>query len=255
MPVGSWVVTPSGWAGGATLAVGPDAIVGIGAGDDLARMSVLGMTGITAWIGLHEIAHIAEGETVLVNAAAGAVGGTVIQLAKAAGCRVIAVAGGRAKRDFVVDELGADIGLDYLADDFADRLRDATADGLDVVFDNVNGPQLGMVLPHVEPFGRVVLCGRIGAYGPDNAVDVSIAVQNRLTLTGFIVSDHAASWPRYRNELAKVLDAGQLRAVTQVSDGLDSAPRVFASLFEPGNSVIGKRLVRIQPGAQSAAAR
>ena len=227
VPVGSWLVSHSGWRTYATVAGSPADVIDRQIGDPVAWMSVLGMTGITAWFGLHDIGRVRPGETVLVNAAAGAVGSVVVQLAVHAGARVVAVAGSASKLRYI-RELGADEAVDYNAPAVDEALARACGSGVDVFFDNVGGRQLASALPLMRPHGRV---------GP--------AVPNRLSLQGFIVVDHLDRWPGIRGELAGLLAQGELRPVISITDGLHRAPDALAGLYRRGTNHVGKSLVRI----------
>ncbi|HVX69626.1 MAG TPA: NADP-dependent oxidoreductase [Mycobacteriales bacterium] len=242
--VGGWLLNESGWREFATVPGDVHQVADPDAADDVAWLSVLGMTGITAWVALHEVCNVEAGQTVAVTAAAGAVGGVAVQLAKAAGARVIGIAGGEVKRQHVQSALGADVAIDYTAAELAGQLREAT-DGIDVVVDNVGGPQLGAMLHLLNDHARVALVGRLGATGDDAAVDISVAVPRRVRLEGLIVIDYLPRWPAIRRALASLLADGQLRPVVTVSDGLDGAPEALAGLFHQGAPHLGKRLVRI----------
>jgi NADPH-dependent curcumin reductase CurA len=247
VPVGSWLVSHSGWRTYATVAGSPADVIDRQIGDPVAWMSVLGMTGITAWFGLHDIGRVRPGETVLVNAAAGAVGSVVVQLAVHAGARVVAVAGSASKLRHI-RELGAHEAVDYNAPAFDEALARACDSGVDVFFDNVGGRQLASALPLMRPHGRVVLCGRMSGLGADadpGLVDIGPAVPNRLSLQGFIVVDHLDRWPEIRGELAGLLAQGELRPVISITDGLHRAPDALAGLYRRGTNHIGKSLVRI----------
>jgi hypothetical protein len=242
--VGRWLLNDSGWREFATVAGNVYQVADPDEADDVAWLSVLGMTGITAWVAVHEVCALKAGRTVAVTAAAGAVGGVAVQLAKAAGAHVIGIAGGECKRQHVQGVLGADVAIDYTAGDLATQLREVT-DGIDVVIDNVGGPQLGAILPLLNDHARVALVGRLGATGEDAAVDISVAVPRRVRLEGLIVIDYLARWPAFRRALAGLVSEGKLRPVVTVSDGLQSAPEALAGLFSEGAPHLGKRLVRI----------
>lgn len=242
--VGRWLLSDSGWREFATVAGTVDQVADPHEADDVAWLSVLGMTGITAWVAVNEICAVKVGQTVAVTAAAGAVGGVAVQLAKAAGARVIGIAGGEGKRRHVRSDLGADVGIDYTAADLATQLRGVT-DGIDVVVDNVGGPQLGAILPLLNDHARVALVGRLGATGEDAAVDISVAVPRRVRMEGLIVIDYLPRWPAIRQTLAALVRDGRLRPVVTVTDGLHTAPEALAGLFNQSAPHLGKRLVRI----------
>jgi NADPH-dependent curcumin reductase CurA len=211
-----------------------------------AYLGVAGMPGVTAWIGLNDIGQPKPGETVVVSAASGAVGSVVGQLAKLRDCRVVGVAGGREKGDFVVKELGFDACIDHRAQNFAQMLADATPKGIDVYFENVGGPLLDAVLARCNPFARIPLCGMISQY---NAVDrygvqnLMAAVGMRIKLQGFIVSDHLPRWPEAMKELVAGVREGKIKYRESVTEGLENAPRAFIGLLKGEN--FGKQLVKL----------
>jgi len=168
-----------------------------------AYLGVLGMPGVTAWYGLTQIGKPKAGETVVVSAAAGAVGSVVGQLAKIAGCRAVGIAGGPAKCEYVVRELGFDACVDYKSPSFKDDFKRATPDRIDVDFENVGGPIFDSVLGRMNPFGRVALCGLVAGYnGQDIALrHVRAILVDRLLVQGFIVSEHLEVWPQALREL------------------------------------------------------
>lgn len=214
-----------------------------------AHLGVLGMTGVTAWYGLTQICAPTAGSTVVVSAASGAVGGAAVQLAKARGCRVVGIAGGSQKCDHVMSSLQADACVDYKA--CADRtaLQKAVAahvpDGVDAYFDNVNGWMLDALLPLMNQFGRIALCGMIGRYG-DAAMNLtahSYLLISRLQARGFIVWDHLDMWPRALEELESMLKAGRLRYSETIAHGIESAPDACVGLLTGRN--LGKQLVKL----------
>jgi NADPH-dependent curcumin reductase CurA len=208
----------------------------------------LGMPGVTAWYGLHQIGKPKAGETVVVSAASGAVGSVVGQLAKAAGCRAVGVAGGPVKCAYVVDELGFDACLDYKSDGFRAALAGATPDGVDVLFENVGGAVFDAALARMNAFGRVAVCGLIAGYdGQDIALrNVRAILVNRLTVQGFIVSEHLELWPQATAALGALLAAGGLKYRETIAPGIESAPRAFIGLLRGEN--LGKQLVQVAPG-------
>ena len=193
VPVGTQVATYTGWQSYATTKIAPTEIADPSLGGPLEWLSVLGTTGVTAYVGIHDIGQVQAGDSVLISAATGAVGGVAVQLAKAAGARVVAIAGGSDRTDHAVRVLGADVALDYRDPSFPERLVQAAGDGFDVFYDNVGGRQLTLALSVLHNFGRVVLCGSVSSYArpddPDAGADLRDAVFKRITLRGFIVSD------------------------------------------------------------------
>jgi NADPH-dependent curcumin reductase CurA len=243
---GAWMLNSSGWREYATVPGDPAQLADPALGNDVAWMSALGMTGITAWTAVHETGHVKAGETVAVTAAAGAVGGVAVQLAKDAGARVIGIAGGEGKRRHLQEALGADIAIDYAAGDLASQLSQA-ASGIDVVIDLVGGSQLAAILPLLNNHARVALVGRLGALaeGAGAAVDISVAIPRRVRFEGFIIVDSLPRWPAIRRELSFRLQAGRLREVVTVTDGLKQAPDALAELLTTEAPHLGKRLIRI----------
>jgi NADPH-dependent curcumin reductase CurA len=210
-----------------------------------AYLGAVGMPGVTAWYGLTQIGKPRPGETVVVSAAAGAVGSVVGQLAKIMGCRAVGVAGGRAKCDYVVKELGLDACADHKAESFREDFQAATASGVDVVFENVGGSVFDASLARMNPFGRVAVCGLIAGY---NGQDISIRnvrsiLVNRLLVQGFIVSEHMELWPQALKELAQHVVAKRIQYRETVAQGLESAPRAFIGLLKGEN--LGKQLVKL----------
>ena len=210
---------------------------------------VLGMPGMTAYFGLLEVGQPKTGETIVVSAASGAVGQVVGQIGKIMGCRVVGIAGGAKKCSFVKDELGFDACIDYKAEkDLDAALRAACPNGIDVYFDNVGGDVFNAVLRLVNPFARIPICGLISQY---NATDMppgpnlAPVLFNRLTLRGFIVSDHVDRMPAFLADTAGWLREGRLKYREDVVEGLDQAPRAFIGLLRGEN--LGKMLVRVGP--------
>jgi NADPH-dependent curcumin reductase CurA len=209
-------------------------------------LGVLGMPGVTAWIGLLDIARPKAGETVLVSAAAGAVGSVVGQLAKIAGCRAVGIAGGAAKCDHVVRELGFDACVDYRKGALHEDLKAAVPDGVDVYFDNVGGETLDTVLRHMRDFARITVCGLVSQYSatePYGLKHIRAILVNRIRMEGFIVSDRMAQWPRALDELAGHVAAGRIRYRESVVQGLENAPRAFLGMLQGEN--LGKQLVEL----------
>jgi NADPH-dependent curcumin reductase CurA len=206
-------------------------------------LGVLGMPGFTAWIGLVDIARVQEGETIYVSGAAGAVGSAAVQIAKLKGLRVIGSAGTPAKVEWL-----RSFGIE--AFDYRESsTRDALADGIDVYFDNVGGPQLEAALWALRDHGRVAACGSISRYndeqpepGPRN---LSFIVTKRLRVEGFIILDHFHRFGEFLAEVAPWVLGGQIQTRETVVDGLENIPAAFAGLFHGENT--GKMLVRVGP--------
>ena len=213
-------------------------------------LGVLGMTGFTAWWGLTVIGEPHAGETLLVSAAAGAVGSVVGQIGRIVGCRVVGIAGGAAKCRHVVDHLGFDTCLDYHDPDFAGELARATPDGVDIYFENVGGSIREAVWHRLKDHARVPLCGLVSGYngvaedigGGIHPLLMSLIVR-RIRLQGYLISDHLDLFATFEAQMQEWLDAGQLRASETIVEGLDQAPTAFIGLFDGKN--IGKSLVKV----------
>jgi NADPH-dependent curcumin reductase CurA len=214
-----------------------------------AYLGAVGMPGVTAWYGLMQICQPKPGETVVVSAASGAVGSAVGQLAKAKGCRAVGIAGGADKCRYVVEELGFDACVDYKA--HADpkalyqAIKDATPDGVDGCFENVGGPVFDAVLARMNAFGRIALCGMISGYDgePIPLKQPQLLLTNRLTLRGFIVSEHMDLWPQALKELGGMVATGKLKYRETIANGIESAPEAFLGLLKGRN--FGKQLVKL----------
>ncbi|HTT51492.1 MAG TPA: NADP-dependent oxidoreductase [Streptosporangiaceae bacterium] len=253
VPDGTQVATYTGWQAYATTRIGPTEVADPRLGGPVEWLSVLGPAGVAAYVGVHDVGHLQPGGTMLVSAASGGVGGVAVQLGKAAGARVIAIAGGRARTGHAVWVLGADVAVDYLGPAFAQQLRQAAGPGADVFFDNVGGRQLTLALSVLKHYGRVVLCGSVSSYArpddPAGAADLTAAVCRRITLQGYIASDYYPGRLKpVREELGALLHANRIRAVVSEFHGLDSAPRALAAVFDRGSAQPGKRVVRITDG-------
>jgi len=214
-----------------------------------AYLGAVGMPGVTGWYGLHMICEPKAGETVAVSAASGAVGGVVGQLAKAKGCRVVGIAGGKPKCDYVTGELGFDACIDYKAAPdpaaFAAMLADATPAGIDGYFENVGGMILDAVLARMNAFGRIAICGMIAGYegAPLPLAQPALILQSRLKVQGFIVSEQPAVWPKALAELGAGVASGAIKYRETVASGLDRAPAAFIGLLHGEN--FGKQLVKL----------
>jgi hypothetical protein len=213
-----------------------------------AYLGALGMPGLTAYVGLLDIAAMQPGETVFVSAAAGAVGGLAAQIAKLRGAaRVIGSAGSESKVDYLTRTLGLDAAFNYRDAPVREQLKQAAPDGIDVYFDNVGGDHLEAAIAVLRPFGRVALCGAVSQYndaepapGPRN---LSLAVGKRLTLRGFIVRDHSDRNREFVAEMGGWLASGRIRLDETVVDGLANAPEAFLGLLRGENT--GKMVVRL----------
>jgi NADPH-dependent curcumin reductase CurA len=211
-----------------------------------AYLGAVGMPGVTAYIGLLDIGAPKEGETVVVSAAAGAVGSVVGQIAKLRGCRVVGVAGGRAKCDHVVRDLGFDACVDYKEGPIDGALHAAAPKGIDVYFENVGGEVLDAVLAQLNPFARIPLCGIVSQYNetkPYGVRSFRSLLMNRVKLEGFIVSDRMSRWPEALSALGEWVACGKIRYTETVAEGIRSAPRAFLGMLRGEN--LGKQLVKL----------
>lgn len=209
-------------------------------------LGVVGMPGVTAWVGLFEIGEAKAGDTVVVAAAAGAVGSVVGQLAKKHGCRAIGIAGGAEKCAYVVNELGFDACIDYKADDLAGQLSAAAPNGVDVYFENVGGEILETVVAQLNTFGRIALCGLVSQYNatePHGFRSLGQLLSKRIKLQGFIVGDHLPVWPQALAELSEGVASGQIRYHETIAEGLENAPKAFIGMLKGAN--LGKQLVKL----------
>ncbi|KXU86662.1 2-alkenal reductase [Caballeronia megalochromosomata] len=210
-----------------------------------AYLGALGMPGVTAWYGLNRIIEPKAGETVVVSAASGAVGSVVGQLAKAAGCRAVGIAGGAEKCRYVVETLGFDACVDYKAGRLYEDLKAATPDRVDGYFENVGGETLNAVLARMNAFGRVAVCGMISGYdGKPSPMDAPrLILTQRLKLQGFIVYEHLDIWPQALKELSERVVSKKLHFRESIAEGLENAPEAFLGLLRGKN--FGKQLVKL----------
>lgn len=211
-----------------------------------AFLGVLGMPGVTAWVGLLDLCQPKAGETVVVSAASGAVGSVVGQIAKIKGCRAVGIAGGREKCDYVVKELGFDACVDYKAGKLNDDLKAATPNGIDCYFENVGGEILDAVLRRMNAFSRIAVCGLISQYNATEAYGVKTfqsILTNRIKVQGFIVSDRMELWAKALPELIGWVAGGKIKYRETVAQGLENAPKAFIGLLKGQN--FGKQLVKL----------
>jgi NADPH-dependent curcumin reductase CurA len=214
-----------------------------------AYLGAVGMPGVTAWVGLVHFIEPKAGETIVVDAASGAVGSVVGQLAKARGCRAVGIAGGADKCAYVVEELGFDACIDYKQHRepaaLAAALDAAAPKGVDGLFENVGGTIFDVVLSRMNAFGRVALCGLISGYdGQSLAINnARLLLTQRLRLQGFIVSEHMHLWPPALKELGGLVAGGQLKFRETVAPDLAAAPEAFLGLLKGRN--FGKQLVKL----------
>ncbi len=243
---GDRVLAPLGWQ-----------LYGVARGKELTKidtkrapascyLGLLGMPGMTAWFGLFEIGQPKGGETVVVSAASGAVGSVVGQLARITGCRVVGIAGGKAKCDYVVQELGFDACVDYKAGNLLQDLRTQCPDGVDVHFENVGGAILDTMLRLMNLRSRIIICGLIAEYNATEPYGYKMmrsVLVNRIKMQGMIVFDWKDRYGEALRGLGVHFAAGRLKYRESVVDGLDNAPKGLIALLKGEN--FGKQLVKI----------
>jgi NADPH-dependent curcumin reductase CurA len=236
------------WSEYCVARAGPDGMMTLPRQDPItAFLSVYGVTGLTAYFGMLDVAHPKEGETVVVSGAAGAVGSVAGQIGKILGCRVVGIAGGPEKCAWLTDELGFDAWIDYKSEDVAARLRETCPDGIDVFFDNVGGDILDAVLGQINLHARIALCGAISQYdtaelapGPRNILNL---IPQRGRMEGFILLDYRDRFVDAILQLGQWVEEGRIRYSEHVVDGLENAPTAFRKLFSGENT--GKLIIKV----------
>ena len=210
-------------------------------------LNALGMPGMTAYFGLLEVGQPKAGETVVVSGAAGAVGQTVGQVARQRGCRVVGIAGGKEKCDFVVNELGFDACIDYKSGSVKDGLKLHCPKGVDIYFDNVGGEILDAVLTRINRKARIIICGAISQYnnttpvqGPANYLSLLV---NRARMEGIVVFDWADRYPEGAAQMAQWMKEGNFKTREDIVDGLENFPQTLLMLFEGRN--FGKLILKV----------
>jgi NADPH-dependent curcumin reductase CurA len=236
------------WSEYCIARAGPDGMMTLPRQEPItAFLSVLGVTGLTAYFGMFDVAQPKEGETVVVSGAAGAVGSVAGQIGKIIGCRVVGIAGGPEKCAWITDELGFDAWIDYKSEDVAARLRETCPDGIDVFFDNVGGEILDAVLGQINLHARIALCGAISQYdtaelspGPRNFLNL---IPQRGRVEGFILLDYRDRFVDAILQLGQWVQEGRIRYAEDIVDGLENAPAAFRRLFSGENT--GKLIVKV----------
>lgn len=249
--VGDFVLAPTGWQEYSVSDGAGVQKIDASLGPISYALGVLGMPGLTAYTGLLNIGLPKPGETLVVAAASGAVGSVVGQIGRIKGCRVVGIAGGERKCRFVQEELGFDDCLDHHEPNLPERLQSACPAGIDIYFENVGGHVFDAVLPLLNQFARIPVCGLIAQYNatglPDGPDRLPLLMRNiltkRLTFRGFIVSDYADQTPQFLAEASSWLRAGQLKYKEDISEGLENAPRELIGLLRGEN--FGKKLIRV----------
>ncbi|MGA7409209.1 MAG: NADP-dependent oxidoreductase [Bryobacteraceae bacterium] len=247
LPVGTYVMSMYGWREAFVAPAVALQRVDASLAPPSAFLGTLGVTGMTAWVGLFKIAGLKDGETVFVSGGAGAVGSIACQLAKLHGCRVIASAGAADKIAFLKDVLKVDYAFNYSDGDPVEHLKQGAPGGIDVYFDNTGGPQLEASLSGLRERGRIAMCGAIAGYntpvpGPRN---LPLVIGKRLRIEGFIVSDYMKDLGQFLAEAAPALKAGKLVNRETVVEGLENAPEAFMSLLRSGDGHMGKMVVKV----------
>lgn len=209
-------------------------------------LGVLGMPGLTAYFGLYEIGHPRAGNTLVVSAASGAVGSVVGQLGKASGCRVVGIAGGKAKCEFTVKELGFDACVDYKAGNLGEALAAACPQGIDVYFENVGGEIMDSVMARMNFGSRMVVCGLISDYNATEPYGMKMmrsVLVNRIRMQGMIVYDWVSRYPEGIRALSGLLAEDRIKYRESILEGLDKAPQGLVDLLQGRN--FGKQLVKL----------
>jgi NADPH-dependent curcumin reductase CurA len=218
-------------------------------------LGILGMTGLTAYVGLLNIAELNgnsdNNSTIFVSAASGAVGSIACQIAKIKGCRVVGSVGSQEKVKWLLDQAGIDYAFNYKEvggeNNISSELRKSCPDGIDIYFDNVGGKHLEAAIDNMKVFGRIVLCGMISQYNlssfPAGPSNLFLAITNRLKLQGFIVRDHYNMLSQFYVDMSKWISEGKIKWNETVFEGLENAPKAFLALFKGENT--GKMLVKI----------
>ena len=247
-PEGAWILHDLGWREAAILDGRGMRPVDPALAPVSTALGVLGMPGITAYVGIVDIGEVGEGETVFVSAAAGAVGSAAAQLARLRGARVIGSAGTPEKVSWL-RELGLDGVFDYRETPTRETLRELAPEGIDVYFDNVGGETLEAAIGALRLRGRVVACGAVSRYNATEALpgprNLFMVVTKRLRMQGFIVSDHYDRFPAFLAEVAPRVADGTIRYRETVVEGIEQAPAAFMAMLEGAN--VGKMLVRVGP--------
>ena len=251
IPVGSHVFHTGGWSTHwkatpkGTQIVDPDLF------PLSAHVGMLGMPGMTAWAGLHNIGKPVEGETLVVAAATGPVGTMVGQIAKAKGLRAVGIAGGPEKCAYAVEELGFDACLDRNDPDLTTKLKDAVPNGIDIYWENVGGPVFQAVWPLMNPFSRMPVCGVISFYNATQAQTgldwgpriLREVLTKRILMKGFIVWDYQEQLPQFVNEIVPMIQSGRIKVREDVSQGIESAPQSLIDVLNGEN--FGKKVIQV----------
>jgi len=248
-PIGMVVTALTGWQEHVAL---PDdgLATPVGMADDVdqpAYQAVYGATGLTAYVGMVDVAEVHEGQTVVVSAAAGATGSIAAQIAKLHGARVVGIAGGPEKCAWLVDDLGLDGAIDHRADDVRARLKELCPERVDVFFDNVGGPVLDAVLTRIANKARVVLCGAISSYNdarrPPGPANYQNLIQREARMEGFLALNHWGRYPEILPVLQDWVASGKVRYRLHTYEGLDQAVEALNAMFTGANT--GKITIKL----------
>ena len=247
LSVGDLVFGMPGWQD--YVVVGPEAWQKLPPGlDPTTALSVLGVTGMTAYFGLLDVGRIQEGDVVVVSGAAGATGSVVGQIARIKGAaKVVGIAGSEGKCSWLADELGFDAAIDYKSENVASRLREECPDGIDLYWDNVGGELLDIALAQLALRGRVVLCGAIASYAdhgpPKGPANYRMLIARRGRMEGFIILDYLDRFPAAQAEVAGWVAEGKVKHAEHIVDGLERATEALNLLFTGGNT--GKVILKV----------
>ena len=251
-PVGEWVLSYSGWQDYA-LSDGTGLVkLGSNPQHPSWALGILGMPGFTAYMGLLDIGQPKSGETLVVAAATGPVGATAGQIGKIKGCHVVGIAGGAEKCRHAVEVLGFDRCIDHHADDFAQQLKQACPEGIDIYYENVGGKVFDAVLPLLNTSARVPVCGLVSGYnatdlppGPDRlGLLMGTILKKRIRMQGFIIAqDYGDRIDEFQQEMGRWVNEGKIHYREQVTDNLENAPQAFIGLLEGKN--FGKVVIRV----------
>ena len=210
-------------------------------------LGILGMTGMTAYFGFLEVCQPRPGDTVVVSAASGAVGQVVGQIARIMGCYVVGTAGSQEKIDYIVDELGFDVGINYKTDNVPEALAEVCPLGIDVYFDNVGGPMTDAVMENLADFARVAICGQLSQYnlskpelGPRNIRNLNI---HQARMEGFLNYSFANRFEVGRRHISQWIREGKMKYREDVTEGIENAPSAFIGMLRGEN--FGKTLVKV----------
>ncbi len=249
---GDWVLSFNGWQDYAVSDGQGVTNLGQSPQHPSWALGIMGMPGFTAWAGLTQIGAPKAGETIVVAAATGPVGATVGQIGKILGCRVVGVAGGAEKCAYAVNELGFDHCINHKAPDFAEQLKTACSEGIDVYFENVGGKVLDAVIPLLNPNARMPVCGLVSQY---NATDLPTGpdrmnwlmgqiLRKKVRVQGFIIfDDFGHLYPEFAKEMGAWIESGKIKYREEIIDGLENAPKAFIGLLKGEN--FGKRVIRV----------